>query len=75
MFLGYYDPAKTRTPVEKLAEACRLYEAKFGKPPESCLCNPTEADELARGAGAGLSVKGVAYIPRFIFYVGVEEEP
>lgn len=76
MFLGWYDPDKKKPARTKLAEAIERYEEKFGGAPATCLTNATEAAELAGDKQAPhLDVRGVPFIPRFTFYVGIEDEP
>lgn len=76
MFLGWYDPDKKKPARAKLAEAIERYEEKFGDAPAACLTNAIEATELAGDKQRPpLDIRGVAYIPRFTFYVGVEDEP
>lgn len=76
MFLGWYDPDKKYPARAKLAEAIERYVEKFGAQPEVCLTNVTDAAELAADQGAtDLLIRGVSYIPRFTFYVGVEDAP
>jgi hypothetical protein len=86
MFLGWYDPDKKKPARQKLAEAVERYVEKFGHPPAACLTNPTDAAELGAGepslappgsssAPPAMAVRAVSYIPRWTFYVGVEDEP
>ncbi|MER3437287.1 MAG: hypothetical protein C4346_06680 [Chloroflexota bacterium] len=76
MFLGWYDPDKKRPAREKLRDAIERYIEKFGAEPATCLTSVTDASELAADTKApDLPVKGVAFIPRHTFYVGVEDEP
>ena len=76
MFLGWYDPNKKKPAREKLAEAMERYAEKFGAAPETCLTSVADAEELGADKQApGLPVRGVSYIPRWTFYVGVEDEP
>ena len=76
MFLGWYDPDKKCPARIKLAEAMERYVEKFGANPEVCLTNVVDATELAADNEApALLVRGVAYIPRFTFYVGVDDSP
>jgi hypothetical protein len=78
MFLGWYDPDRKRPAREKLAEALARYEQKFRRKAVACLTSVADADELATDKKANklpVPVKGVAYIPRHTFYVGVEETP
>ncbi len=76
MFLGWYDPDKKCPARLKLADAVERYVEKFGAQPEVCLTNVTDAAELAADAEApDLLVRGVSYIPRFTFYVGVDDVP
>ena len=76
MFLGWYDPDKKYPTRAKLADALDRYAEKFGRPAEVCLTNPLDAAELAADPKApDLPVRGVAYIPRYTYYVGVEDQP
>ena len=76
MFLGWYDPDKKKPTRAKLSEAIERYAEKFGAAPETCLTNPADAAELAAdGKAPKLTVRAVSYIPRWTFYVGVEDEP
>ncbi len=76
MFLGWYDPDKKKPARQKLSEAVERYVEKFGEEPQACLTSLTDAGELTGGTRApDLPVKGVPFIPRFTFYVGVEEDP
>ena len=76
MFLGWYDPDRKRPAREKLSEALARYEEKFRRTAEACLTSVEEAAELAADKNApGLPIKGVAYIPRYTFYVGREDAP
>ncbi len=88
MFLGWYDPDKKKPASEKLSEAIERYVEKFGVAPEVCLTGPVDAAELAAVAAPAakrakkgqakrptLPVRAVSYIPRWTFYVGVEDEP
>jgi hypothetical protein len=76
MFLGWYDPDKKKPAREKLTEAIERYVEKFGAAPVACLTNPADAEELAADKKAPkLPVRAVSYIPRWTFYVGIEDEP
>lgn len=76
MFLGWYDPDKKKPARLKVAEAIERYVEKFGVAPSSCLTHPTEAAELAGDKKApALPVRASGHVPRWTFYVGVEEEP
>ena len=76
MFLGWYDPDKKKPAREKLAEAVERYAEKFGAAPETCLTSVADAEELGADKKApSLPVRGVNYIPRWTFYVGVEDAP
>jgi hypothetical protein len=76
MFLGWYDPDRKRPAREKLADALARYEEKFRRPAEACLTSVEDAAELAADQKAPvLPIKGVAYVPRFTFYVGREDAP
>jgi hypothetical protein len=76
MFLGWYDPDKKKPAPQKLAEAIERYVEKFGHAPAACLTNPTDAAELAAAKPApAVAVRAVGYIPRWTFYVGIEDEP
>jgi hypothetical protein len=76
MFLGWYDPDKKKPARHKVEEAVERYVEKFGGAPVACLTSVADAAELTADAKSPeLMVKGVNFIPRFTFYVGVEDEP
>jgi hypothetical protein len=76
MFLGWYDPDKKKPARRKVEEAMERYVEKFGSDPETCLASATDAAELIDDKKApDIPVRSVNYLPRFTFYVGVEEEP
>lgn len=76
MFLGWYDPEKKKPARDKLEEAIERYEEKFGGPPAAVLTSVAEAEELLNDKKApAILVRGVNYIPRFTFYVGIDELP
>jgi hypothetical protein len=76
MFLGWYDPEKKKPARLKLEDAIERFVEKFGFAPLACLTNEAEAAELANDQQApSLPTRGVAFIPRHTFYVGVEDEP
>ena len=76
MFLGWYDPDKKKPAREKVEEAIERYVEKFGGEPVACLTSVADAAELAGDiTSPELLVKGVNFIPRFTFYVGVEDAP
>jgi hypothetical protein len=76
MFLGWYDPDKKKPARTKVEEAVERYVEKFGGAPVACLTSVVDAAELTSDAKApDLLVKGVTFIPRFTFYIGVEDEP
>ena len=76
MFLGWYDPDRKRPAREKLADALARYEEKFRRTAAACLTSVADAAELAADTQApAVPIKGVNYIPRHTFYVGVEAVP
>jgi hypothetical protein len=76
MFLGWYDPEKKKPARRKLEEAIERYEEKFGSLPEAVLTSVADAEELATDNKApDILIRGVNYIPRFTFYVGIDELP
>jgi hypothetical protein len=76
MFLGWYDPEKKKPARAKLEEAIERYEEKFGAPPGAVLTSVADAEELITDKKApDILVRGVNYIPRFTFYVGIDELP
>ena len=76
MFLGWYDPDKKKPARHKVEEAIERYVEKFGGAPEAILTSVADAAELTADTKAPeLVVKGVNFIPRFTFYVGVEDAP
>lgn len=75
MFLGWYDPDRRKPARHKVAEAVERYVEKFGGQPEACLTSVAEATELqADAACPAVTVKGINFIPRHTFYVGVEDK-
>jgi hypothetical protein len=76
MFLGWYDPDKKKPARDKVSDAVERYVEKFGGDPVACLTSVPDAEELTTDKKApDLLVRGVHYIPRFTFYVGVEDAP
>jgi hypothetical protein len=76
MFLGWYDPDKKKPARLKVEAAVERYVEKFGGEPVACLTSVDDAAELSADARIpDLIVKGVTFLPRFTFYVGVEDEP
>jgi hypothetical protein len=74
MFLGWYDPAKRHPTRLKLAEAMERYAEKFGEPAQACLTSFADAAELAADPKSpDLPVRGVDCVPRYTYYVGVED--
>lgn len=75
VYLGWYDPDKTRPAFNKMGDALAAYNRKFpNRRANTCLCHPTDAAEiLAGGATLELEVKAVFSIPRHTYYIGVEE--
>lgn len=79
MFLGIYDADKKRRVPDKLTNAIERYREKFGTEPTLCLTNHVEAMELANAGWHGadvpeVEIRSVRFLPRFTFYVGVEDE-
>lgn len=76
MFLGWYDPDKKLPARYKLEDALERYVRKFGRPAITCMTSPQDAAELAAdGDAPALPVRGVGFIPRYTFYVGVDDDP
>lgn len=76
MFLSWYDPDKKKPARRKLNDAIERYAEKFGVPPEACLVSPIDAAELAADRRApDVPIRAVPFVPRWTFYVGVEDEP
>lgn len=76
MFLGWYDPDKKKPARSKVSDAVERYVEKFGDQPVACLTSMIDAEELTGESQAlELFVRGVHYIPRHTFYVGVEDAP
>ena len=76
MFLGWYDPEKKKPARLKLEEAIERYEEKFGNLPEAVLTSVADAEELSDDKKSpDILIRGVNYIPRFTFYVGIDELP
>jgi hypothetical protein len=70
MYLAFYDPDKKRPTRDKLTETIERYVEKFGSQPEHCLTSYVDAEALT---DAPIPVRGVSFISRHTFYVGVEE--
>lgn len=76
MFLGWYDPDKKKPARFKVSDAVERYVEKFGGDPVACLTSVADAEELsADKQSPDLLVRGVNYIPRYTYYVGVEDAP
>jgi hypothetical protein len=76
MFLGWYDPDKKRPARYKLEAAIERYVEKFGGEPQTCLTSAVDAAELGADHDApAIDIRGVSFLPRFTFYVGVEDAP
>jgi len=76
MFLGWYDPDKKKPARYKVSDAVERYVEKFGGDPVACLTSVVDAEELTTDTAApDLRVRGVHYIPRYTYYVGIEEAP
>ena len=74
MFLGWYDPDKAFPTASKVREAVDRYTKKFGAPPKSCLTSVQDATEVAGDVTlSGIEIRGVDYVPRFTYYVGVDD--
>lgn len=74
MFLGWYDPDKKHPTRLKLMEAMDRYAEKFGEPAKACVTSMADAAELAADPKApSIPVRGADYIPRYTFYVGIED--
>ena len=73
-YLGFYDPDRTTPASAKLREALARYEARrFRRPATHCLTSVKDAEDIGAAAD-GLVVRGVNYVPRHTYYVGVPEE-
>jgi hypothetical protein len=76
MFLGWYDPDKKKPARRKLEDAVERYVEKFGGEPITCLASSVDAEELATdGKAPAIDVRAVAFVPRFTFYVGIDDAP
>ena len=82
MFLGWFDADKTIKASQKMRDAINRYKEKFGSAPEVCLTSVVDANEIISMATdlhlldkLDVDVRGVAFIPRYTFYVGVEDKP
>jgi hypothetical protein len=73
VFLGWYDPDRKKKSATKLAEAVERYVEKFGHQPAVCLTSFADAAEL--DGKAQMPVRGVTFIGRHTYYVGVDDEP
>ncbi|MGH2531973.1 MAG: hypothetical protein ACRDJW_06655 [Thermomicrobiales bacterium] len=76
MFLGWYDPDKKKPARLKVEDAVERYVEKFGGEPETCLASSVDAEELSADSKApDLTVRAVTFLPRFTFYVGIDDAP
>jgi hypothetical protein len=76
MFLGWQDTDRKKSPERKVAEALERYREKFGEEPEAVLANLEDAPALEKLAEQRqLQLRAVSYIPKFTFYVGIEDAP
>jgi hypothetical protein len=76
MFLGWYDPDKKKPARRKVEDAVERYVEKFGGEPATCLASSADAEELAAdGKAPAIDVRAVHFLPRFTFYVGVDDAP
>ena len=74
MFLGWYDPDKKTPARYKLEDALERYARKFGRPAQTCITSPEDAAELEADKEAPtMPVRGVGFIPRYTFYVGIDD--
>lgn len=69
MYLGWYDSDKHYPTLNKAQDAAARYHAKHGSHPDTILCHPDLVDELA---GCGMTVRGVPYLDKGVFYVSKE---
>lgn len=80
MFLGWYDPDRKKSARQKVAEGIERYIEKFGAAPAVVLTSELDATELRTPAkktglpAPALPVRAVAYIPRWTFYIGREDD-
>jgi hypothetical protein len=75
VFLGWYDPDKKTPARYKLEDALARYARKFGRPAQTCMTSPEDAAELEADKQApAMPVRGVGFIPRYTFYVGIDED-
>jgi hypothetical protein len=75
VFLGWYDPDKKTPARYKLEDALERYARKFGRPALTCITSPEDAAELEADKQApAMPVRGAGFIPRYTFYVGIDDE-
>ena len=72
MFLGWYDADKKKSPEQKVDEAIERYREKFGSRPKTILTSIADAKALGDVYDVDIPVRGVEFISRSTFYVGVE---
>jgi hypothetical protein len=76
MFLGWQDTDRKKSPERKVSEALERYREKFGAEPEAVLANVEEVPALEKLAETQqLQLRGVTYVPRATYYVGIEDVP
>ncbi len=68
MFLGWYDPDKKKSPQQKLLDAIKRYQEKWGRSPSVALVNAADAIEAP-----GIEVRVATHVAPNTFYVGDDE--
>ena len=71
VYLAWQDEDKKYPTLSKAQDAAARYHAKMGSHPDTILCHPDLVDELA---GCGMTVCGVPYLDKHVYYVGIGEE-
>lgn len=69
MYVGYYDPDKKKTSVEKLSDAAARYRRRWNREPRIALVNAADACSLD-----GIDVRVVGHVAPNVYLVGEELE-
>lgn len=67
-FMGWFDPDKQKTPLDKLIGAVERYEDKYDETPTAALVNPADFAKLPEIED--VRVEPRPYVAVNVFYVG-----
>lgn len=78
--MGWYDPNKRKSTVDKLHDAVGKYVEKYGTKPPTVLVNPNDYEVIREAEAAdqpelgGVQLRAARHVPVNTFFVG-EDEP